>query len=178
MAPTFGGLLILTHSASGVSRTAVSLTAQQKLADAAAVKGPYVVIALVLAALAVLIWRTRLPKLEPHPDQTRAAAASLWRHKRLMLSVADIFVYVGAEVAVGTCLINYISGPGVGDMSPASAAKYVTYFWLGLMIGRFAGTWAIRRVNPAMLLASVGAGGLAMICATMVTTGAVWPCGS
>ena len=176
VAPTFGGLLILAHSASGTSRTAVTLTHAQKRADASAVKGPYVLIALILVGLAVLIWRTHLPRLERHADETRAADHGLWRHKRLMLGVVGIFLYVGAEVAVGTYRINYISGPKVGDMSPASAAKYVTYFWLGLMVGRFAGAWLMSYIRPATLLAIVSAGALAMIAITMLTTGhiAMW----
>jgi len=176
VAPIFGGLLILAHSTSGASRTAVVLTAHQKLTDAAAVKGPYVIIALVLLALAGLIFITHLPKLQAQTDETRSAGTSIWRHKRLMLGVVGIFVYVGAEVAVGTYLINYISSPGVGDMSPASAAKYVTYYWMGLMVGRFVGAFLMRHIRPATLLAVVGAGAMVMIGASMLTTGmtAMW----
>ena len=173
LAPTFGGLLILAHSASGVSRTALVLTPAQKLADAAAVKGPYALIALVLAGLALLVRLNRLPALQAHREQAGAAIGGLWRRRRLMLGVAAIFVYVGAEVSVGTYLINYISGRDVGDMSPAAAAKYVTYFWLGLMVGRFAGAWAMRRYPPAVLLAWSGAGALALIGLTLTTGGAV-----
>ncbi|MGC1300972.1 MAG: sugar MFS transporter [Caulobacteraceae bacterium] len=173
VAPWFGGLLILAHSTSGNSRATVVLTASQKLADAGAVKLPYVGIAVVLLALAAVIFVTHLPKLQAQTDETRAAGASLWRHRRLMMGVVGIFLYVGAEVAVGTYLINYIRGPSVGNMTPAQAAGYLTYFWMGLMLGRFAGAFLMRYVRPATLLAYVGAGAMALVFATMLTTGAV-----
>jgi MFS transporter, FHS family, L-fucose permease len=173
VAPIFGGMLILAHSTSGASLTTVVLTHQQKLADAAAVKLPYVGIAVVLLALAALIFITHLPKLEPHPDETRSAGSSIWRHRRLMLGVVGIFLYVGAEVAVGTYLINYIRMPSVGNMTPAHAAGYLTYFWMGLMLGRFAGAWLMRYIRPATLLAGVGAGAFVLLAATMLTTGQV-----
>ncbi len=173
VAPIFGGLLILAHSTSGASLTNVVLTHQQKLADAAAVKLPYVAIALVLLALAAVIFITHLPKLEPHPDETRSAGSSIWKHRRLMLGVVGIFLYVGAEVAVGTYLINYIRMPSVGNMTPAHAASYLTYFWMGLMLGRFAGAYLMRFIRPATLLACVGAGAMVLVVATMLTTGQV-----
>ena len=173
VAPLFGGMLILSRSASGVSRQAVVLSAPQKLADAAAVKGPYVLIAVVLLAVAALIFFTPLPKLVAQVDETRGSGLPLWRHRRLMLGVVGIFLYVGAEVSVGSYLINYVTGPTVGNMSSASAARYVAYFWMGLMVGRFVGAALMRAVRPATLLAMAGAGALVMICATMATTGAL-----
>ena len=172
VAPIFGGRLILAHSISGASLTAIALTTQQKMTDAAAVKLPYVGIAIVLLALAGLIFITHLPKLQAQTDETRSSGTSIWRHRRLMLGAAGIFLYVGAEVAVGTYLINYIRMPSVGNMTSTNAAKYLTYFWLGLMVGRFAGAYLMRYVRPATLLASVGAAAMALVVASMLTTGA------
>src|SRR5262245_61771546 len=94
----------------------------------------------------------RLPVIqyaEAHPD----AADSIWRHRRLVLGAAAIFVYVGAEVAIGSLMTNYFSQKEIGNMSLASAAGYLQFYWGGAMVGRFVGSALLQRLRTQKLLA-------------------------
>jgi FHS family L-fucose permease-like MFS transporter len=170
VAPALGGALILSHSLSGtaVNSTAV-FTLAQRMADALTVRTPYIGIAAVLFALAVIIFLWRLPALRTQPGAQ--AQDSVWRHSRLLLGLGAIFVYVGAEVSVSSFLINYISSPRVGDMSHAAASSYVSLFWGGAMLGRFAGSFIMRRIPAASVLAAVALGAMLLLVTTMLTSG-------
>lgn len=177
VAPVFGGMLILANSASGTAADgAAVLSLDQRMADALAVRTPYLCIAAVLAVLAIVIMLWRLPALSTRPEPRDETQDSVWRHPRLVLGLGAIFFYVGAEIAVGSFLINYISSPSVGAMSHASASFYVTIFWGGAMIGRFAGSGLMRRVPAARVLAAAAIGAILLLTLTMTTAGylALW----
>ncbi len=70
---------------------------------------------------------------------------SVWKHRRLVLGAIGIFVYVGAEVAIGSFLVNYLSRPEIGAMPVKTAARYVSLYWGGAMIGRFIGSSVLQR---------------------------------
>jgi len=175
VAPLFGGLLILSRSSSGTAAGAEAmLTAQQRVADVQAVELPYLIIAGVLVALAVLVWRVRLPDLGK--ETRRAARAergkhSLWQHRNLVLGVPAICLYLVAEIGIGSTLVNFISLPNVGAMSHASASGYVSIFWGGAMAGRFAGALLLRWVAPERMLASVSIGALVLAVIAIATDG-------
>jgi FHS family L-fucose permease-like MFS transporter len=89
---------------------------------------------------------------------------ALWKYRHLALGAVGIFVYVGAEVSIGSFLINYFSQPNIGNVSQMVAARYVAYYWGGAMVGRFIGSgcpsegadgispWEWRQSSPALLL--------------------------
>lgn len=176
VAPAFGGLLILGNSVGGTSANDAVLTNAQRLSDALAVRAPYIGIALLLFALAVTIAFWRLPSLAAQAVPDDHVDDSVWRHRRLVLGIGAIFVYVGAEISVGSFLINYVSEPGVGNMTHAAAAFYVTLFWSAAMVGRFAGSAVMRHVQPGTLLAINASCASALILLSILTTGsaALW----
>lgn len=180
LAPLFGGMLILSRSSSGSSADgAAVLTAQQRAADVQAVQLPYLMIAAVLVALAVLVWRVRLPDLG---QQSRRAARaerakhSLWRHRNLVFGVPAICLYLLCEIGIGSTLVNFISMPTIGNMSHADAASYLSLFWGGAMVGRFAGAALLRWIAPDRLLAAVTIGALVLILIAIFGSGqlAMW----
>jgi len=67
--------------------------------------------------------------------ETDAAARDLWKQRQLVLGTLGIFLYVGAEVAIGSFLINYFTQPEIGHMTVQSAARLVSLYWFGAMIG-------------------------------------------
>lgn len=93
----------------------------------------------------------------------------LLRNRRLIAGAVGIFVYAGAEVAIGALLVNYLVMPNVFGAAPVSAARMVSLYWGGAMFGRLAGAYAMKRVPPAMLLmlAAIGAAMLTGIAATL-----------
>jgi FHS family L-fucose permease-like MFS transporter len=140
------------------------------------VRLPYAGIALLLFVLAVVIFLWPLPSVPAEDEPREQLDDSVWRHRRLVLGLGAIFLYVGAEIAVGSFLINYISAPNVGRMSHAQASFYVTLFWSGAMSGRFIGSALMRIVSPWLLLAAQSVGAALLILVSISANGmvAVW----
>ena len=179
IAPLFGGLLILGRSASGSVQNGAVLTVAQRQTDVQAVEMPYLLIAGVLIALAVLVWRTPLPDLGAASRRMARAARdglSLWQHRNLTLGVPAVCIYLVAEIGIGSTLVNFIAQPDVGGMSYAAASTYVSIFWAGAMAGRFLGAWALRAVSPQHLLAGASIGALLLVLTAVTTHGhvAMW----
>jgi FHS family L-fucose permease-like MFS transporter len=178
-APLFGGMLILSRSTTGTEKTGAVASAAQRAADAQAVELPYLIIALVLVAIAVVIWRIRLPDVSRETRREAKAERknrSLWKHRNLVFGVPAIFIYLIAEIGVGSLLVNYISQPSIGNMSHATAADYLVLFWGGAMVGRFIGAGLMRRFRPEMLLALVSIAAFVLIMTSILTAGpiAMW----
>ena len=76
----------------------------------------------------------------------------LRNHPQLFLGALGIFLYVGAEVAIGSFLINYFQLPNIGNLTAAEAARYVALYWGGAMIGRFIGSAVLRRYSTGVVL--------------------------
>ncbi|HVB38401.1 MAG TPA: sugar MFS transporter, partial [Vicinamibacterales bacterium] len=184
LAPKFGGMIILSVAVLGAADLARLPAAAQiayRARQAALVQGPYLGLAVVLFALAAGVYLFHLPALASAAHGHGGADAELsfldaLRHRHLRLGVIGIFVYVGAEVSIGSFLINYISLPDIGHMAESRAATFVSLYWGGAMIGRFAGAAVLQRFDPRRLLG--GAAGVAalLVATTMTTAGfvAVW----
>ncbi|MBB5212748.1 sugar MFS transporter [Microbulbifer hydrolyticus] len=167
VAPFFGGVLIL--SAATVGAEALSADA-----EADAVKLPYLMLAGILAALAVIFSKLKLPKIEMHEDKTVAEEGnSVWSHRHLVLGAVGIFVYVGAEVSIGSFLVNFLGLDSVAAMEEAKAAHYIAYYWGGAMIGRFIGAVVMRSVSPGLVLAFNAAAAILLVFAAILGAGAV-----
>ena len=163
LAVVFGRYLILGRTVAGTARAGVQLTHAQRMADARATELPYLLVALVLAALAVVIARAKLPTLgsatrRVHAEQRREL--SLWQHRNLVFGCLAIFLYVLAEIGVGNLFINFASQPSVANITHEQAAYYLTYVWGGMMVGRFAGAWIMRYLAAERVLAVFGVGAL------------------
>ncbi|MDA8350765.1 MAG: sugar MFS transporter [Pseudomonadota bacterium] len=177
LAPLFGSLLILGHTAPAAR--AAHPSAAARAAGVHTVELPYAIIALVLLGLAVLVWRVRLPDLGK--ETRRAARAersqqSLWRHRNLVFGVPAIALYLICEVGIGSTLVNFMSLPTIGALTHARAAEYLTLYWGGAMAGRFVGAWFLRWMRPQRVLAAVTVGALALVGLAILSTGhvAMW----
>ena len=156
-APYFGGYLILSRTVSGTTMEGTAISLEQRMADAEATQLPYVLVAVVLIAIALIIGRARLPELG---QETRRANAeerkhlSLWKHRNLVWGVPAIFIYLIAEIGVANLFINFVSQPSIGNMTHADAANYLILLWGGMMVGRFAGAWLMRSIPANKVLAA------------------------
>jgi len=181
VAPALGGFLILSTVALSADQLALLAEADRiahRAAEAAAVQGPYLGLAAALALLAVLFALARLPKIE-FQDTTTAAVdgkggAMAYRH--LVLGALGIFLYVGAEVSIGSFLINFIGEPHIAGLSHADAARYVSLYWGGALVGRFIGFAVMRYVSPGKSLAVTALGSMALVLTAIFTDGslAMW----
>jgi fucose permease len=102
------------------------------------VQWPYLGITLVLILMAVLFMVIKLPKIQLENKDNSTGDSSAWEYRHLVLGAAAIFVYVGAEVAIGSFLVNYFAE--IKGFSEQQAGKYVAMYWGGAMIGRFLGS--------------------------------------
>ena len=182
--PFFGGVLILSGSVL-VSASDFDLmsTAEQmayRTEQATSVQIPYLVLAGALLLLAVVFAIVRLPKIT-HSDEATSTSAndahdSIFKHRNLLLGTIAIFMYVGAEVSIGSFLINFFGESNIAALAPASAAKFVSYYWGFAMIGRFIGFAVMRYVSPGKTLAFNAACSMALILTAILGQGhlAMW----
>jgi len=156
LAILFGKYLILARTTAGTTAHGTELTHAQRMADAQATELPYLIVAIVLAVLAVLIARAKLPALGSATGRASREARrnlSLFNHRNLILGCVGIALCVLAEIGVGSYFINFVSQPSVADMTQEHAATYLTLFWGGMMVGRFAGAALMRKIAPERVLA-------------------------
>jgi FHS family L-fucose permease-like MFS transporter len=183
VAPIIGGILILSAgmlAAADVARLPAAEQLAYRAREAAAVQGPYLVLAATLLVLAALIWMARLPAVNHGADEAQPAQAgarpSILSQRRLVLGAVAIFLYVGGEVSIGSFLINFLGQADVAGLAPASAAHYVGLYWGGAMIGRFAGFAIMRHVSPGKTLAFNAFAAIALVLTAIFAKGplALW----
>ena len=172
LGPWLGGALFFT----GAARTADEMAAMPPAAleayrasEAASVQTPYLMIALALGLLAVLIWTSRLPRLAHVEDGASGTTyGEALRVKHLFYGVIAIFLYVGAEVSIGSFLVNFFGQPQIAGLGEAEATKYVSMYWGAAMIGRFVGAGLMQRLRPGRVLMTA-----ALVAALLCAVGAL-----
>ncbi|MFA9218347.1 MAG: sugar MFS transporter [Sphingomonadaceae bacterium] len=179
VAPTLGGLLILgggVMSSADLAQLAPQQVAAYHATQAAAVQGPYLVLAAALLALAVLFALAKLPKIVDADSGVAVGWGEVLKQRHLGLGALGIFLYVGGEVSIGSFLINFIGEPQIAALAPADAAHFVSYYWGGAMVGRFIGFAVMRTVSPGKALAFNSAAVIALVLTAIFTHGslAMW----
>lgn len=147
LAPIFGAGFILSK----IDKAEVSSIALQI---------PYVVIAIVLILIALFFYRIRFPAISVTTNKTLQErsyqnAKSVFSFRNLNFGIVAIFMYVGAEVAIGTFLTNFISD--TVHISDKEANKYVSFYWGGMLIGRLLGSFLLRVISPPAVLSFLAA---------------------
>src|SRR5450432_2093283 len=161
IAPWIGGFFSLSSAAIAMNQTPVQ--------QAASVIKPYVGLGIALVLLALVIGSFKLPKIasaEHHIGEK--INDSIWKHPSLVYGAIGIFVYVGAEVAIGSSIANYLALDNIGHLVSRSdfpddalryqealraAAKYISLYWGGAMVGRFIGAAVLQKMKTGPVLA-------------------------
>ena len=145
IAPQIGAFLILADATQTVSKTE----------QISSVQIPYLGLAGLLIILAVFVKMIRLPDArkiaEEESEHNHDGKHSVWQYRHLVFGAAGIFCYVGAEVSIGSLLVSvlgYLKG-----LDHASAAKYLSFYWGGAMVGRFLGSAIMAKIAPNRYLA-------------------------
>jgi FHS family L-fucose permease-like MFS transporter len=180
LAPWFGSWLILGAALAPASIEVVRAMGTDQLhayriQQAASVKVPYIGLSLALIVLAVTVGWFKLPVIE-YAEAHGHATGSIWRQRRLVLGAVAIFVYVGAEVAIGSLMTNYFNQKEIGGLALKDAAGYLQYYWGGAMMGRFAGSVLLQRLRTQTLLAFNAVAAALLVSLSMLTFGhlAMW----
>ncbi len=182
--PRLGAALILggavTYTTEQLATMSPEALHAYRVQAASTVKLPYILIAITLIVLGLVISRFKLPQIPEaeggHATET-GAHDSIWHHRNLVMGAVAIFTYVGAEVAIGSFLVNYLHEPYIGNLTLVEAGAYLAFgYWFGAMVGRFAGSWVLRQISPRAVLASNALVAATLVCLSMATTGhfAMW----
>jgi FHS family L-fucose permease-like MFS transporter len=157
--PPIGSILILgslanTHAS---DLTGAALTAYRTQATHTVVT-TYLGLAAACAIVALLVWLRRNRLMEaPLESVTFRHAFNLLRDRRFGFGALCIFLYVGAEVSIGSLIVNYLEQSNVLGLGAEDAGKHVSYYWGGAMVGRFIGSALLRMFSPGKVLACAGA---------------------
>ena len=174
LAPFFGGLFILTQARNMDEIRALAPDALQayRLHEAATVKMPYVGLGIALVLLAIAIGSFKLPTIEHAQHKVgEKVNDSIWKHPNLVFGAIAIFVYVGAEVSIGSFLVNYFGQPDIGGLTEKVAASFVAFYWGGAMVGRFIGSALLQKIKTGSLLGLCAVCAAALVSISMLTTG-------
>jgi FHS family L-fucose permease-like MFS transporter len=184
IAPFVGAMFILRGAPQIASALLHSMTAvaQQayRQAQASSVRLPYAGMALLLALLATALGLLRLGPssggAQPvhHPRTAvlvQITRQEIWHHPWLLCGALGIFTYVGAEVTIGSLLVNYMGLPQVAGLREQTAANYLVFYWGGAMIGRFIGSAILQRVKTGLLLFIVAVGASALVLTSILSSG-------
>lgn len=197
LAPAIGALFILKDKVKTGAEIEMLDKAQQQayyLSEAAAVQKPFIGIAIFVAIIVVIFSFVKLPKI----GDTAASNnyKKVLRNRNLVLGSIGIFFYVGAEVALGSYMINYflsldmasiirhnelmstiaewILNSGItGSSDMAIVGVFVTFYWTGAMIGRFIGSYLTKILNPAVVLSVFASCAVLMLMISNISVGLV-----
>ena len=166
-------------------------------AEAGAVQVPFVLLALAFLLLAGVIWRIALPRILEGQSSSERSLSDVFSNGRLRAGALGIFVYVGAEVALGSYMVNYglnlnvhelmqsspllermaglaaaIKGQSVADMDPkGKLGVLLTFYWGGAMVGRFIGAALMQKVRPGLMLGLFATLAVTMVISSAGSTG-------
>lgn len=173
--PYVGAILILGSLAT-VDPTMLSGAALDEFRsqEARVIVHTYLGLAAALVVVAVLVGLHRKRLVEtPAPRTPIVHMFNLLKRPRFGMGAACIFFYVGAEVAIGSLIVNYLMQANVLGMESEAAGKHVAYYWGGAMVGRFIGAYLLRVVSPGKVLAGAAGAVIALLLVSANSTGAV-----
>lgn len=177
LAPIFGTLLIL-----GIATTQFVDTDTQaaRMMEAQSVQFPYLFLGGVFFILAFIFLFIQLPRVSESSQTLRSELenkkSSLLDYPHLVLGALGIFLYVGAEVSIGSFLVNFLGEENIAGLKEVDAAKYVSYYWGGAMVGRFIGAAIMHRVPARYVLSFNASASALLVLVTIITEGqiAMW----
>ena len=164
-APLLGSYFILSHL-------------KESHASSQAVGYPYVGIACLLTLIAIVVYNLKLPTIQMGKDvlitTNSQQTKSVFSFRNLNFGVWAIFVYVGAEVSIGTFLTNYIAD--TLKIQVHEANNFVAFYWGGMLIGRLVGSFILQTVKPPLVLAACAAMSVLLIVVSINSNGyvAIW----
>jgi FHS family L-fucose permease-like MFS transporter len=173
--PRVGSILIL-GSLAAVDPTKLSGAALSTFRTQASqvIVHSYIGLSIALLLIAVAVWAQRKKLIEPVSESPSFRhALQLIRQKRFGFGAACIFLYVGAEVAIGSLIVSYLMQSDVLGLGAQAAGNHVQYYWGGAMVGRFLGAYLLKVLSPGKVLAGAATGVIALLLISANTSGLV-----
>ncbi len=159
-----------------------ALQQSYRATQASSVRMPYIGLALMLLLIALALGLIKLKTttgVSQHTQDFRPGAFSeafdrpdsIWNHRWLLFGALGIFTYVGAEVAIGSLLVNYMGLPQIAGINEQIAANFLPVYWGGAMIGRFVGSAILQRIRTGTVLGIAAVCAFCLVVVTMSTHG-------
>lgn len=185
LAPQFGSILILSiaiKSSSEIGALSSTDLAVYQETQAAAVQQPYLILASMFFCIAIVFSIIKLPKVEIAAEANEiktgssSRQSSAWKYPHLILGAIGIFFYVGAEVSIGSFLVSFLGEKHIAAMSESEAAKYISFYWGGAMVGRFIGFVVLKKVDASKVLLAASLLAVFLVTLTIFGSGtqAMW----
>jgi FHS family L-fucose permease-like MFS transporter len=173
--PYVGSILILGSLAKvDPSRLTVAALNAFRTQQTHVIVGTYLGLASVLVVTAAVVWLGRNRLVETAVEAVTARhALDLLRQRRFGFGALCIFLYVGAEVAIGSLIVNYLTQSNVLGLGQEQAGEHVPFYWGGAMVGRFVGAYLLRVFSPGKVLACAAAAVIALLLISANATGVV-----
>jgi len=173
----YGGAELMLGKESGVDPSTLSGAALQahRVTESAVIGHAYMWLAAAMAAIAGLFWfwRSALDKAEAVDVKVGGTLALFLNNARVRFGALCIFTYVGAEVAIGSNLIAYLTDDGVMGITAVEAGRMLALYWGGAMVGRFFGGFVLRMFKPGLVLTAFAATAIALILLSGMSSGAI-----
>ena len=133
----------------------------------------YLGLAAALALVALVVWlrRNRLAENVAEEGAGSLKSFDLLKRPRFAFGTLCIFLYVGAEVAIGSVIVSYLMQPGTLGLGQQAAGEHVPLYWGGALVGRFVGAYLLRIVSPGKVLAAAACGAIGLLAASGVSSG-------
>ncbi len=173
--PYVGSILILgSLSKVDWSKLQGAALSAYRVAETRVVEHTYIGLAIALAIVAAGVWLRR-DRLHEAQDRTGTMfhAFTLLARPRFAFGSLCIFLYVGAEVSIGSLLVAYLEQASTLGLDAESAGKHVPYYWGGALIGRFAGSAILKLTAPGKVLAVFAGAAIVLILISANSAGAV-----
>jgi FHS family L-fucose permease-like MFS transporter len=181
IAPYVGGMLILRaipKTADQLHEMSPSAWNVYRAEQAASLKIPYLGIAITLALLGLIVARYRFPIIHVAENlkQSQVRFFDVLKHRHVVLGTVAIFVYCGAEIAIGGFLVSYLIQDEIGHLTARAASRYVSIYWGGSMIGRFLGSAVLQKVATSKVLSVTAISALTLVTISITSYGqlAMW----
>jgi FHS family L-fucose permease-like MFS transporter len=156
--PFIGSAFILSaleYSREKLTTMTPAQMAAYRTAVVSTVRMPYLVIAAIFLAYAIVIFLSKLPEVGATDgevkESTREELRDIWRYGHLVKGVVAQFFYVGAQIGVASFVIR-LAQHSIPGMIQKDASFYLKLHLIGFMIGRFFGSYIMKRVPAARLL--------------------------
>ncbi len=173
----YGGAAFLLGNSQPIDPETASEAQVQayRVAEGASIGQAYMWLGILMLVIAALFWTfsSALDHAKTEDVKVAGTLALLTGNRRVQLGALCIFTYVGAEVAIGSNLIAYLSDQSVMGLALEAAGKLVAMYWLGALAGRLLGGFILRLAKPGRVLTTFAAGAIGLIAISAVSSGAV-----
>ncbi|NIJ43749.1 FHS family L-fucose permease-like MFS transporter [Wenyingzhuangia heitensis] len=139
--------------------------------EAALVKPPYIILGIILVAIALVVKFIKLPKIKDEQSGGKKPLLDILKFKHTLYGVGAEFFYVGAEVGIVSFIIRYAKWFQIPELTEQKSAQYITAFMALVLTGRLLGVYILKRFQPQKVLAFCSISAFIMVTMAIVTNG-------